>query len=89
MNNNGNFNNNPPTALMSYPFPMHNPSQHPTLMEQPYINQAPQYFQAHAPQLYNPRPTVDLFHFYIIILLCFFQIFRCKHLNLKNVNKKF
>jgi hypothetical protein len=28
-------------------------------MEQPYINQPPQYFQAHAPHLYNPRPTVD------------------------------
>jgi hypothetical protein len=39
MNVNGNFNNGPPTALMSYPFPVHNPTQHPSLMEQTYQNQ--------------------------------------------------
>lgn len=70
MNNTGNFNNNPPAALMSYPFPMHNPSQHPTLMEQPYINPTPQPFQAHTPHYYQPRPMVDLFHF--IFILFFF-----------------
>jgi hypothetical protein len=68
MNNNANFNNAPPAALMSYPFPMHNPPQHPPLMEQPYINQPPQHFQPHAPLYFNPRPTVNLISF---IDLCF------------------
>jgi hypothetical protein len=71
MNNNGNFNNGPPNALMSYPFPMHNPPQHPPLMEQTYMNQVPQHFQPHAHNLYNPRPTVCLndFTFNVSFLL--------------------
>jgi hypothetical protein len=63
MNNIGNFNNGPPNALMSYPFPIQNPPQHPSLMEQPYINPIPQHFQPQTPNFYNPRPTVDLIDF--------------------------
>ncbi|CAF3546466.1 unnamed protein product [Rotaria sordida] len=59
MNNNANFNNGPPAALMSFPFSMHNPPQHPPLMEQPYVNQTPQHFQSHTPRFYNPRPTMQ------------------------------
>jgi hypothetical protein len=59
MNNTGNFNNGPPTALMSYPFPMHNPPQRPSLMEQPYMNQMPQQFQPYPTQAYNPRPIIQ------------------------------
>lgn len=66
MNNTGNFNNGPPTALMSYPFPMHNPSQHPSLMEQPYMNPMAQQFQPYHSQIYSPRPIVYQFHFFLI-----------------------
>ncbi|CAF2417164.1 unnamed protein product [Rotaria sp. Silwood2] len=59
MNNNGTFNSGPPAALMSFPFSMPNPPQHPPLMEQPYMNQPPQHFQSHPPQFYNPRPTMQ------------------------------
>ncbi|CAF0983195.1 unnamed protein product [Adineta steineri] len=60
MNNNVNFNNNPPAALMSYPFPIHTSSQHPTLMEQPYSNQTlPPHFQAPAAHFYNIRHTMQ------------------------------
>ncbi|UJR33196.1 hypothetical protein I4U23_020651 [Adineta vaga] len=59
MNNNGNFNNNQPAALMSYPFPMHNPPQHPTYIEQPYMSQPQQHYQTHIPHYYNPRPTIQ------------------------------
>jgi hypothetical protein len=58
MNNNGNFNNGPPTALMSYPFPVHNPTQHPSLMEQSYQNQVPQDFQPQHSYFYNPGPII-------------------------------
>ncbi len=85
MNNNRNFNNGPPNALMSYPFPMHNPPQHPPLMDPSYLNQVPQHFQPHAPNFYNPRPTVN-FNFNFI---SFKKIFRFNHLNPKNVSKKF
>ncbi len=63
MNNNGNFNNVPSNTLMSYPFPMHNSPQHPSLMEQPYINPISQHFQPPAPNFYNPGPIVYLTNF--------------------------
>ncbi|CAM4910448.1 unnamed protein product [Rotaria socialis] len=59
MNNIGNFNNGPPAALMSFPFPMHNPQQHPSLMEQTYMNQTPQHFQSQPPRFYNSRPAMQ------------------------------
>jgi hypothetical protein len=71
MNNTGNFNNGPPTALMSYPFPMHNLPQRPSLMEQPYMNQMPQQFQPYPTQAYNPRPIVYLYDFIFTIHFAF------------------
>ncbi|CAF0743663.1 unnamed protein product [Rotaria sp. Silwood1] len=62
MNNNGNFNNGAPAALMSFPYSMHNQPQHPPLMEQPYMNQQPpppSHFQSHTPRFFNPRPTMQ------------------------------
>lgn len=66
MNNNGYFNNGPPPpgALMSYPFPMHNPA----LIDPSYTNQVPQHFQTHATGFYNPRPLVCL----ALLILIFF-----------------
>ncbi|CAF1201006.1 unnamed protein product [Rotaria magnacalcarata] len=59
MNNSGNFNNGSPAALMSFPFPMHNPQQHPSLMEQTYMNQTPQLFQSQPSRFYNSRPAMQ------------------------------
>lgn len=71
MNNNGNFSNNSPAALMSFPFPMPNPPQHPSLMDQSYLSQPPQPFQhPPPPRFYNQRLAVCLidyqypFHFF-------------------------
>ncbi|CAF1090562.1 unnamed protein product [Adineta ricciae] len=55
MNNNGNFNNNQPAALMSYPFPMQNPPRHPTYVEPSYTNQPSQHYPTHMPHYYHPR----------------------------------
>ncbi len=89
MNNNGNFNNGPPTALMSYPFPVHNPTQHPSLMEQAYQNQVPQDFQPQTSYFYNPGPIVCLIDFIFKYKFSLKKIFRFNHQNLKNGNKKF
>lgn len=72
MNNSGNFNSVPPNALMSYPFPMHNPPQHPSLMEQSYMNPVPQHFQPQTPNFYNPGPIVHLTNF-ISNINCFWK----------------